>query len=169
MPKAIKVVHWKRPEVMTMIRKISKTSGDYLITDKRQKINYAKNELKNYMYLLNVCQGFEDKILKLETQLEGIKSPSNLIDVRVLLDESTRLYHRNELMEKLQRTQKGYTMFRCRVDKIQDFLAGLEYEERKIITDVYINNVRMIKVATELYCDKKTLERRIDKIFTLNW
>lgn len=46
------------------------------VTDKRTEINQAKSELRNYMYLLNVCHKNESRIIELKTQLETVKSLS---------------------------------------------------------------------------------------------
>lgn len=132
------------------------------LTDKRAKINHAKSELRNYMYLLNVCHKYESRIIELETQLEAVKSSS----APLILGNSglTPEERKNELRDKLQIYQKELALVRFRTDKIKNFLDSLEYSDRVIVTDIYIKNINIEKVATRFYCSERTLRRRVDEL-----
>lgn len=132
------------------------------MSDKRTQINHAKSELRNYMYLLNVCHGYESKIIGLQTQLEAIKSPS--APMTQGSSGITPEERQNELRDKLQRCQRELSFVRYRTDKVKVFLDGLDHNDRVIVTDVYIKNINIEKVATRFYCSEKTMKRRIDEI-----
>ncbi|AMC94227.1 hypothetical protein AOC36_09600 [Erysipelothrix larvae] len=130
--------------------------------EQRQQINYAKNELRNYMYLLNVVHGFEGKILEIETELEGVRSPSApKTPGKSFISPEER---KQDLLTKLQRHQYSLAMYKHRTDHIAQFLDGLSYEERKIVTEVYVNNVNIEKVATLALCSVSKLKRDLDKM-----
>lgn len=129
----------------------------------RIKINYAKNELRNYMYLLNVCRGFEDKIIKIETALEGVRSPSAPIVIGSSSGEDKE-YRRAELLEKLQRAQMEYSVFRHRADIVVNFLDSLSQVDRRIVTDIYINNHSIERVAGKVSRSVRALKYDIDEI-----
>lgn len=132
------------------------------MSDKRAQINHAKSELRNYMYLLNVCHGYESKIIGLQTQLEAIKSPS--APMTQGSSGITPEERQSELRDKLQRCQRELSFVRYRTDKVKVFLDGLDHNDRVIVTDVYIKNINIEKVATRFYCSEKTMKRRIDEI-----
>lgn len=132
------------------------------MSDKRAQINHAKSELRNYMYLLNVCHGYESKIIGLQTQLEAIKSPS--APMTQGSSGITPEERQSELRDKLQRCQRELSFVRYRTDKVKLFLDGLDHNERVIVTDVYIKNINIENVATRFYCSEKTMKRRIDEI-----
>lgn len=132
------------------------------MSDKRAQINHAKSELRNYMYLLNVCHGYESKIIGLQTQLEAIKSPS--APMTQGSSGITPEERQSELRDKLQRCQRELSFVRYRTDKVKVFLDGLDHNDRVIVTDVYIKNINIEKVATRFYCSEKTLRRRVDEI-----
>lgn len=131
----------------------------------RDRINYAKSELRNYKYLLNVCHGFENKILEVQTKLEGVRSPS-LEMTQTQIDHKSREYLRADLLDRLQRYQKDLSLLRYRTQKISDFLESLEAEERRIITDVYINNINIENVGMHVARSERQLKRDIDKIMS---
>lgn len=132
------------------------------MSDKRAQINHAKSELRNYMYLLNVCHGYESKIIGLQTQLEAIKSPS--APMTQGSSGITPEERQSELRDKLQRCQRELSFVRYRTDKVKLFLDGLDHNERVIVTDVYIKNINIENVATRFYCSEKTMKRRINEI-----
>jgi DNA-directed RNA polymerase specialized sigma24 family protein len=132
------------------------------MSDKRAQINHAKSELRNYMYLLNVCHGYESKIVGLQTHLEAIKSPS--APMTQGSSGITPEERQSELRDKLQRCQRELSFVRYRTDKVKVFLDGLDHNDRVIVTDVYIKNINIEKVATRFYCSEKTMKRRIDDI-----
>ncbi|MEG0327758.1 MAG: hypothetical protein RR565_04790 [Erysipelothrix sp.] len=132
------------------------------MSDKRAQINHAKSELRNYMYLLNVCHGYESKIIGLQTQLESIKSPS--APMTQGSSGITPEERQSELRAKLQRCQRELSFVRYRTDKVKVFLDELDHNDRVIVTDVYIKNINIENVATRFYCSEKTMKRRIDEI-----
>ncbi|CAM3605456.1 hypothetical protein ERUR111494_02500 [Erysipelothrix urinaevulpis] len=130
--------------------------------NERDHINYAKSELRNYMYLLNVCHGFENKIIELETLLEGMKSTAAVYEPGS--SSLTPAERNNDLRDKLQRNQYDLAAVRYRTDRTKKFLDDLSKDDRIIVTDVYIKNINIEKVATRFYCSEKTMKRRIDLI-----
>ena len=135
------------------------------MTEKEQRahINHAKSELRNYMYLLNVCHGLEDKILKLQVQLEGVKSPGATVNASDGNGDSKEV-RVQALRDKLQQYQLEYAMTRHRTDKVDGFLDNLSDQDRRIMTDVYIKGVNIESVARTSYCSEKTLKRRINEV-----
>lgn len=135
------------------------------MTEKEQRahINHAKSELRNYMYLLNVCHGLEDKILKLQVQLEGVKSPGATVNVSDGNGDSKEV-RVQALRDKLQQYQLEYAMTRHRTDKVDGFLDNLSDQDRKIVTSVYLNGIHIESIARKIFLSKKTVERRIDDI-----
>lgn len=137
---------------------------------KRETINHAKSELRNLKYLKNVCKGFKSQIIRYETALEGVRSPSDYVRVEEPIYVDTREefvdkeYRRADLLDRLQTVKKNYAPYRARVENIVEFLDGLEFQERKIVTDIYIDNMSIEDKAIECYCSETTLNRRIDDI-----
>ncbi|QIK57781.1 hypothetical protein G7059_07985 [Erysipelothrix sp. HDW6A] len=130
---------------------------------KRAHINHAKAELRNYKYLLNVCRGFDDKILQLQTILEGVQSPGAMVEFTTSSGESHSV-RQQELRDKLQKYQYDLANVRYRTDRVKFFLENLKQEEREIVTKVYVNRVHIERVALEYFCSEKKLRRRIDDI-----
>lgn len=135
--------------------------------EQRDHINYAKSELKNLKYLQRVVQGFGNKLEEIDNQLIGVSainparessgSASNTIN------SDSRYY---SLLEKKQRILKDRAPIIARVEKIQTFLDSLSYEDRRIVTDVYIKGFTIELTSVWLYCSEDTVKRRIDKILT---
>lgn len=64
----------------------------------------------------------------------------------------------------MERCQRELSFDRFRTDKINSFLDSLEYSDRVIVTDIYIKNINIEKVATRFYCSERTLRRRVDEL-----
>lgn len=130
--------------------------------NEQTKINHAKSELRNYMYLLNVCHKYESRIIELETQLEAVKSSA----APLILGNSglTPEERKNELRDKLQIYLKELALVRYRTDKIKNFLDSLEYSDRVIVTDIYIKNINIENVAMRFYCSERTRRRKVDEL-----
>ena len=152
-------------EINKELKNMEQVSRKFLKTfdNDRDHINHAKSELRNYMYLLNVCHGLEDKILKLQVQLEGVKSPGATVNVSDGNGDSKEV-RVQALRDKLQQYQLEYAMTRHRTDKVDGFLDNLSDQDRKIVTDVYINGIKMEKAARFNARSKRQLEYDIDEI-----
>lgn len=129
------------------------------LTD-RDRINHAKSELRNYQYLSNVVEGFNNKLIDLDNRLTGLHG----IDPSREPAGWPNPYSRDELLDKQQRLTMDRALPLARLSKIREFLDSLEFEDRKIVTDVYIKHVTIEDTATWAYCSVRTLKRRIDEI-----
>lgn len=133
------------------------------IENERAHINHAKSELRNYKYLLNVCHGIEGKILKLETILQGVKSPSAQVEVGDGNGDS-KLIRQQDMRDKINAHKYDLAAVRYRTARVDAFLDGLPFSDCKIVTDVYLNGKHIETVARENYCSEKSLRRNIDAI-----
>ncbi|CAM3615288.1 hypothetical protein [Erysipelothrix anatis] len=157
-------------DINNQIEIVEKASSKFLkvFENKRAHINYAKSELKQYMFLLGVCHELQDKILVILTQLKGVKSPGTTVIISNGNGESKEV-KAQALRDKLQEYQKEYATTRHRTDKIEDFLDNLSDQDRKIVTKIYINSKREDKLTMEVLArrlggSEKTLRRSIDEI-----
>jgi len=133
--------------------------------DEKDRINYAKSELKNLRYLQRVVLGFNNKLDEINNQLIGVSginpsressggsSGNGNSDARYLA-----------LLDKKQRIIIDRAPFAARVTKIISFLDGLPIDDRKIVTDVYIKGYTIESVSIWLYCSERTVKYRIDRI-----
>ena len=68
------------------------------------------------------------------------------------------------LRDKLQQYQLEYAMTRHRTDRVDGFLDNLSDQDRRIVTDVYMNNIQIEAITHKIFLSKKTVKRRIDDI-----
>lgn len=132
--------------------------------EQRDYINYAKSELKNLRYLQRVVQGFNNKLVVIENQLNGVSGFDISKEISVSNSAENRDSYLLDLLEKKQRIIKDRAPFVTRVERIVSFLDSLSIEDRKIVTDVYIKGYTIESVSIYLYMSESGLKKKIDKI-----
>ena len=132
--------------------------------ERLSKINYAKSELKNLKYLQRVVLGFDNKLAEIDHQLIGVSAIDPSKEQSKSFSASNRDVYMLSLIDRKQRIIKERAQFVTRVNKVLSFLDELDFEDRKIVTDVYIKGYTIESVSIYLYMSESGLKKRIDRI-----
>lgn len=133
--------------------------------DERQRINYAKSELRNYKFLKRALEGSINRVEEIEAAIINYKtSPITLPSEGG--GGVSKSYRKAELFDKLEYRYGNYKAIKFRVDAIDKFLGSLNVEDRNIVESIYIDQSRYIEdLARDHYCSLRTMKYRIDNIF----
>lgn len=135
--------------------------------EQKDRINYAKSELKNLRYLQRVVLGFDNRLAEIDNQLIGVSAIDPSRESSAGTSDNTNLDAKYlVLLDKKQRILKERAPIMARVEKVITFLDSLKFEDRKIVTDVYIKGFTIESTSVWLYCSEDTVKRRIIKILT---
>ncbi|MCD7809131.1 MAG: hypothetical protein LUH02_07295 [Erysipelotrichaceae bacterium] len=146
-------------------------------------INYLKNELKSYIYIMKMIEDLKIKkkleIDKKRSELAEIKermlytgSPSfdsvrngnNANDertLRLLIKEESLT---SEIKEIESRYNKIIEIYQTRIDIINDCLRFLNTEDRNIIDDVFIKGVGYNKACDKHHYSRQGLFQKVNTI-----
>ena len=133
--------------------------------DDREKITYAKSELKSYYFLTREKENLKLMIDSITAMLENVKSPS------VPKEDGGGGYNpfrRPKLFDDLNDAQNELKHVRCRLDRIEGFIGGLEKEDRISVRRVYLRRENK-RVTLENEAQRRNYSRRglIKRIDTL--
>lgn len=134
------------------------------MNSERDQINYAKGELRQFMFLLKEKYKLDGELLKCTTALRGVKSPNGTILVGT--GDNEKEYRKQDLRDKIDKLKDEIWSISVRTDKVQTFLNSLDDTERRIVADIYIKGRTIERTATWVYCSEKTLKRRIKDIMS---
>lgn len=98
--------------------------------NEHKHINSVKNKLRNYLYLVNVCHDLEGKVLKVETELQGIM-PHSAPYVSGISD-ITPASRKVDLLGKVERYQFVLGAYFFSADRIRGFLGGLDHTAERM-------------------------------------
>ncbi len=130
--------------------------------NERDKINYAKSELRNYKFLAKALKGAENRVEEIIAAIENYK-PSPIV-IEGEGSSGPKSYRNAELHDRLERRQQEYDVIKFRVDKIEQFLDGLDDEEREIVVDVYVDGMTIGDVASNNNYSEIGMKKKIDRI-----
>lgn len=129
-------------------------------TEKREKINYAKRQIKSFNYLISERKKSLDDIADVNSKLEGLGGPG--------YDETVSghpyPYREADLRDKLIIYKRECDLYTRQIYRIENFLDGLDSNYRIAITDVYIKNKTFEETAIKIYESRSTMQRRIDEL-----
>lgn len=130
--------------------------------NERERINYAKSELRNYKFLSKALKGATNRVEEVEAALENYKtSPFPLPGDG---GGGAKTYRKAELFDKLEHRMLACEAIKFRVDAIEKFLESLDAEDRNIVENVYIDGERVDTVAIGLNYSIPGLVKKIDRI-----
>lgn len=131
--------------------------------NERDKINYAKSELRNYKFLAKALKGAENRVEEIIAAIENYKTSPIVIEGEGS-SGSTKSYRNAELHDRLERRQQEYDAIKFRVDKIEQFLDALDDEDREIVVDVYVDGMTIGDVASNNNYSEIGMKKKIDRI-----
>lgn len=129
----------------------------------RDKINHYKNELRQLTFMNNQVRKINDELEAISVNLREVKAIDPSKEPGTGVNAGFNLTY---WLEKEQLLIKERAIYQHRVDKVNDLLDSIEYQDRVILTDVYIKNRTMENVALRSYMSIKKLRMKIDKIIT---
>ena len=132
-----------------------------------EEIKILKLKLELYGVYTREYERLEHRYYEIEQELamnENTKNAAKNLGVhgdgpyhtapeRLQLEYSSIQSEMNDVM--IERTYLG----------VDDFISSLEPLNYKIVHCVYVNNMTQVKCGIEVGCDRRTVQRRLDKIY----
>lgn len=127
--------------------------------EKRDKINYAKRQIKSCNYLMRERRKILNMIADVNSKLEGIRGRG----YEQTFSGHPYPYREADLRDKKLVLEQECDLLTRQIHRIESFLDSLDQNERIAITDVYIKNKTLDETAVKVYMTYSTLKRLIDE------
>lgn len=135
-----------------------------MTVNENDKIAYFRRELCSYKYYLASIEDIDNKIEAIDVELNGVSSP-NLTDIPAhSRSAETITYRIMELWEEQSRLQKQKLFYEERVRDIRSKLDMLDEEERKMLIDIYINEIGFSNAGSKYSMARSPLFRKVNQI-----
>ena len=135
----------------------------------KAKLNIKLKELKLARIEFKKCDNVETSITSSYGENQDIHS-KNKISNKVLSKIEQNDTKRLELKAKIEDLEKTVRELRDKVEAVEDWLVGLKYKEREILTAYYIDGRTAQNIGDKLYfqmynrtCSARYVQKIIDK------
>lgn len=129
----------------------------------RQKVHYAKSELRQYKTLVKTESELVLKIDTVVAEIASVKSsPVSFNGGTGVSSEGWK----NDKREELVKLQESHRIYVNRIRLIHNFLNSLNCNDRELIENVYIRNKTIRSQSIQYNISERQLKYEIDKAMT---